>query len=172
MDFVADALFKGRRSRALTVDDAFTREALAIDVDQGIKGEPVVEVMARISLIRGAPRTIRVDNGPEFISKALDRWTYENGVTLEFSRPGKPTDDAFAESFNARLRDSVTACGHTVHAPVPVAGGRTSQRSRPGGATTTRAALTHRWLADASRICCWRGQDRRRIKPQKLHSPG
>jgi len=105
MDFVADALFKGRRSRALTVVDAFTREALAIDVDQGIKDEPVVEVMARISSIRGAPRTIRVDNGPEFISKALDRWTYENGVTLEFSRPGKPTDDAFAESFNARLRD-------------------------------------------------------------------
>ena len=66
MDFVADALFKGRRSRALTVVDAFTREALAIDVDQGIKDEPVVEVMARISSIRGAPRTIRVDNVPEF----------------------------------------------------------------------------------------------------------
>ena len=85
--------------------DAFTREALAIDVDQGIKGEQVVEVMTRISSIRGAPRTIRVDNGPEFISKALDRWAYENGVTLDFSRPGKPTDNAFVESFNGRLRD-------------------------------------------------------------------
>ncbi len=50
-------------------------------------------------------RLYRVDNGPEFISKALDRWTYENGVTLDFSRPGKPTDNAFAESFNGRLRD-------------------------------------------------------------------
>ena len=66
MDFVSDALFDGRRLRALTVVDAFTREALAIDVDQGIKGEQVVEVMRRISSIRGAPQTIRVDNGPEF----------------------------------------------------------------------------------------------------------
>jgi putative transposase len=83
MDFVSDALFDGRRVRALTVVDAFTREALAVDVDQCIKGEQVVEVMARIAAIRGAPRTIRVDNGPEFISKALtaghtrmaSRWT-------------------------------------------------------------------------------------------------
>ena len=74
MDFVSDALFDGRRLRALTVVDAFTREALAIDVDQGIKGEQVVAAMTRISSTRGAPRTIRVDNGPEFISKALDRW--------------------------------------------------------------------------------------------------
>ena len=61
--------------------------------------------MTRLALIRGAPRTIRVDNGPEFVSKALDRWAYENGVTLDFSRPGKPTDNAFVESFNGRLRD-------------------------------------------------------------------
>jgi putative transposase len=73
MDFISDALFDGRRLRTLTVIDALTREALAIDVDQGIKGELVVEAMARISLIRGAPKSIRVDNGPEFISKALDR---------------------------------------------------------------------------------------------------
>jgi putative transposase len=98
-------LFDGWRLRALTVVDAFTREALAIDVDQGIKGEQVVETMARISSIHGAPKTIRVDNGPEFISKALDRWAYENGVTLDFSRPRKPTDNAFVESFNGRLRD-------------------------------------------------------------------
>ncbi len=85
--------------------DAYTREALAIDVDQGIKGEQVVEAMGRIALTRGVPRTIRVDNGPEFVSKALDRWAYEHGVTLDFSRPGKPTDNAFVESFNGRLRD-------------------------------------------------------------------
>ena len=70
MDFVSDALFDGRRLRALTVVDAFTREALAIEVDQGIKGDQVVAVMTRLALIRGAPRTIRVDNGPEFVSKA------------------------------------------------------------------------------------------------------
>lgn len=73
MDFVSDALFDGRRLRALTVVVAFTREALAVNVDQGIKGEQIVEVMTRISSIRGAPETIRVVNGPEFISKALDR---------------------------------------------------------------------------------------------------
>ena len=105
MDFVSDALFDGRRLRALTVVDTYTREALAIDVDRGIKGEQVVEAMARIAGTRGSPKSIRVDNGPEFISKALDRWAYENGVTLDFSRPGKPTDNAFVESFNGRLRD-------------------------------------------------------------------
>lgn len=105
MDFVSDALFDGRRLRALTVVDTYTREALAIEVDQGIRGEQVVETMTRLTIVRGAPRTIRVDNGPEFVSKALDRWAYENGVTLDFSRPGKPTDNAFVESFNGRLRD-------------------------------------------------------------------
>ena len=105
MDFVSDALFDGRRLRALTVVDACTREALVIEVDSGIKGEQVVEAVSRITAVRGAPRSIRVDNGPEFVSKALDRWAYENGVTLDFSRPGKPTDNAFIESFNGRLRD-------------------------------------------------------------------
>ena len=105
MNFVSDALFNGMRLRALTVVDAFTREALAIDVDQGIKGEQVVAAMTRIASMRGAPGTICVDNGPEFLSKALDRWADENSVTLDFSRPGKPTDNAFVESFNGRLRD-------------------------------------------------------------------
>ena len=103
MDFVSDALFDGRRLRALTVVDAFSREALAIDVDQGIKGEQVVEAMTRITLSRGAPKSIRVDNGPEFISKALDRWAYENGVTLDFSRPGKPAADDVIQ--NVLLRE-------------------------------------------------------------------
>ncbi len=105
MDFVSDALFDGRRLRALTVVDAYTREALVIEVDSGIKGEQVVEAMSRITMVRGSPKSIRVDNGPEFVSKALDRWAYENGVTLDFSRPGKPTDNAFIESFNGRLRE-------------------------------------------------------------------
>ncbi|GJD98003.1 IS3 family transposase ISMex11 [Methylobacterium iners] len=105
MDFVFDALFDGRRLRALTVVDAFMREALAIAVDQGIKGEQVASVVGELALVRGAPGTIQVDNGPEFVSKALDRWAYENGVTLDFSRPGKPTDNALVESFNGRLRD-------------------------------------------------------------------
>ncbi len=92
MDFVSDALFNGCRLRALTLVDAFTREALAIEVDQGIRGEQVVTVVGRLALLRGAPCAIQVDNGPEFVSKALGRWAYENGVTLDFSRPGKPAD--------------------------------------------------------------------------------
>lgn len=105
MDFVSDALFNGRRLRALTVVDAYTREALTIVVDHGIRGEQVVDAMRAVAARRGAPKAIRVDNGPEFVSKALDRWAYEAGVTLDFSRPGKPTDNAFVESFNGRLRD-------------------------------------------------------------------
>ncbi|MNL27396.1 Integrase core domain protein [compost metagenome] len=105
MDFVSDALYNGKRFRSLTVVDAYTRECLAIEVDQGIRGEQVVSVLERLRFLRGVPKNIRVDNGPEFISKVLDRWAYENGVTLDFSRPGKPTDNAFIESFNGSFRD-------------------------------------------------------------------
>ena len=105
MDFVSDALFDGRRIRALTLVDNFTREALAVVVDVSIRGEHVVETVERIVLQRGAPQLIRVDHGPEFVSKVLDRWAYEKAVTLDFSRPGKPTDNCFIESFNGRLRD-------------------------------------------------------------------
>lgn len=104
MDFVSDALFNGKRFRALTIVDAYTRECLAIEVDQGIKGEQVVATLEGLETRRGLPVRIRVDNGPEFISKALDRWAYDHGVTLDFSRPGKPTDNAYVESFNGRFR--------------------------------------------------------------------
>jgi len=104
MDFVADALFDGRRLRALTVVDNYTRECLAIEVGQSLKGEDVVNALLRITAERGKPQTIKVDNGSEFISKAMDRWAYENRVELDFSRPGKPTDNAKVESFNGRFR--------------------------------------------------------------------
>ena len=105
MDFVSDTLFDGRRYGALTIVDNFSRECLGIKADQSIKGHHVVALLERICFYRGSPKTIRVDNGPEFISKALDKWAYENGVTLDFSRPGKPTDNAFVESFNGSFRD-------------------------------------------------------------------
>lgn len=104
MDFVADALFDGRKLRMLTVVDLFTRESLAIDVGQSLKGEDVVRVLTAITYERGAPRTIKSDNGSEFISKVMAKWAYERGVELDFSRPGKPTDNANVESFNGRLR--------------------------------------------------------------------
>ena len=104
MDFVADARFDGRKVRMLTVVDCYTRECLAIDVGQSLKGEDVVVSLQRICAERGLPRTIKTDNGSEFISKVMDKWAYERGVEMDFRRPGKPTDNARVESFNARLR--------------------------------------------------------------------
>jgi len=104
MDFVADALFDGRKLRMLTVVDCYTRECLAIDVGQSLKGEDVVASLNEIVAARGLPSTIKTDNGSEFISKVMDKWAYERGVELDFSRPGKPTDNARVESFNGRLR--------------------------------------------------------------------
>jgi putative transposase len=104
MDFVSDQLYDGRRLRALTLIDAFTRECLAIWVDQGIRGDEVVSVLKTVAVERGVPQRIRVDNGPEFVSRVLDRWAYERQVELAFSRPGKPTDNAHIEAFNGRLR--------------------------------------------------------------------
>ena len=105
MDFVADALFDGRRLRALTIIDNYTCESLAIEVGQSLKGDDVATALTRIVALRGKPRTIKVDNGSEFISKVMDHWAYEHGVELDFSRPGKPTDNAKVESFNGRFRE-------------------------------------------------------------------
>ena len=89
----------------LSVVDIFSRECLGIEVNQAIKGQDVVTLLDQITSVRGIPRSIRCDNGPEFVSKVLDRWAYENRVSVDFSRPGKPTDNAFAESFIGSLRD-------------------------------------------------------------------
>ena len=105
MDFVSDALFDGRRFRALTVIDQHTRECLTIHAAQSIKGEEVVKIMNRLLVKHGTPERIQTDNGSEFISKALDRWAYEHNVTIDFSRPGKPTDNPFIESFNGSFRN-------------------------------------------------------------------
>jgi putative transposase len=105
MDFVADALFNGKRIRALTVVDNFTRRSLAIEVDSSLRGDQVVNVLDRLLREHGAPKCIRVDNGPEFVSKVLDHWAYRNSVVLDFSRPGKPIDNCYVESFNGRFRD-------------------------------------------------------------------
>lgn len=105
MDFVADNLFNGHRIRALTVVDNFSRECLAITVDHALRGDDVVATMEHVKVLRGLPKRIQVDNGSEFISRSLDLWAYENGVTLDFSRPGKPTDNPYIESFNGSFRD-------------------------------------------------------------------
>ncbi len=104
LDFVADELIGGRRFRALTVVDVYTRECLAIEVGQSLKGHDVVRVLEQIRQERGAPGILFCDNGSEFTSQVLDLWAYHNQVKIDFSRPGKPTDNAYVESFNGTLR--------------------------------------------------------------------
>ena len=104
MDFVHDSLWNGRKLRTLNIVDVFTKEALKIEVDTSINGEHVVRMLDQIVEDRGLPQYITVDNGPEFRSKALDKWAYENQVILDFIRPGKPVDNCFVESFNSRFR--------------------------------------------------------------------
>lgn len=101
---MADHLFDGKRFRLLTLVDNFSRESLAIQVGTRLTGDDVVVALERVKEARGCPESIRVDNGPEFISKSLDWWAYFNNVTLDFSRLGKPTDNAYIESFNGRVR--------------------------------------------------------------------
>ncbi len=105
MDFVTDSIVTGRRFRALAIVDDYSRECPAIEVDTSMGGRRVVGVLDRLSETRGLPETITIDNGPEFAGRALDEWAYRKGVKLSFIRPGKPIENAFAESFNGRLRD-------------------------------------------------------------------
>lgn len=104
MDFVADAMSSGRRFRALTIVDDFTRECPAIEVDTSLPALRVIDVLERLRVTRGLPQTIVIDNGPEFTSHALDRWAYARGVKLAFIDPGKPVQNAFVESFNGTFR--------------------------------------------------------------------
>jgi putative transposase len=105
MDFVADRLEGGRPLRVLTVIDQFTRECLKLDAAARMSGLRVVECLERVAESRGYPKSITVDNGTEFCSKAVDGWAYRKGVKLEFIRPGRPIENGFIESFNGRLRD-------------------------------------------------------------------
>jgi putative transposase len=107
MDFVSDTLFDGQHIRLFAVMDCFTRESLAIVPRVQFRAAHVVEVLDRLVRERGTPQTIRCDNGPEFAGWLLDQWAYFQGVTLDFSRPAKPTDNAYIESFNARLRQEL-----------------------------------------------------------------
>lgn len=104
MDFMSDRLFDGQAFRILTVVDCHTREALSTASRTNFRAYQVVDELDRLIRLRGKPKSVRVDNGPEFAGRMLDQWAYLNGVTLDFSRPGKPTDNAFIEAFNSRLR--------------------------------------------------------------------
>jgi putative transposase len=105
MDFVTDSIVTGRRFRALTIVDDYSRECTAIEVDTSLGGARVVSVLERLAETRGLPEIITMDNGPEFTGRHLDEWAVRRGIKLNFIRPGKPMENAFAESFNGRLRD-------------------------------------------------------------------
>ena len=105
MDFVHDRLVDQRKFRMLTVVDHFSRESVAIEVEYSLKAKEVIRCLTRLKFTRALPEVISVDNGSEFAGHELDRWAFENKVKLHFIRPGKPTENAYIESFNGRLRD-------------------------------------------------------------------
>ncbi len=105
MDFLSDRLADGGRFRVLTLVDHVSRVSPAIAVGVSLSGQRVAEVLDEAIGRHGAPQRICVDNGPEFASKALDAWAHRRGIQLVFSRPGKPTDNAYIEAFNSRFRD-------------------------------------------------------------------
>src|SRR5574343_567367 len=100
MDFVHDQLATGKKLRVLTVVDTFSRYVPVLDVRYSYRGQDVVATLDRVCRSIGYPKTIRVDQGSEFVSRDMDLWAYQRGMVLDFSRPGKPTDNAFIESFN------------------------------------------------------------------------
>lgn len=107
MDFMSDSLSYGRRFRTLNIMDDFNREILAIEIDLSLPGQRVVRVLERIATERGYPTRIRMDNGPEFISKYLADWAEEHQVQLDFIQPGRPMQNGFIERFNRTYRTEV-----------------------------------------------------------------
>lgn len=105
MDFVHDQLSSGRRFRCFNLVDDFTHECILIKVDHSLKSEKLVAVLNMIKLYRSLPEEIVCDNGPELISQNMDIWAYQNKVKLKFIQPGKPTQNAFVESFNGKFRN-------------------------------------------------------------------
>ena len=105
IDFVSDSLETGRRVKCLTIVDDFTKEAVDIVVDHGISGQYVTRVLDAAARFRELPRTIRTDQGPEFTGKAMDAWAYQRGIELRLIEAGKPTQNAYVESFNGKFRD-------------------------------------------------------------------
>lgn len=112
IDFVHDETFKKRKLRFLTVVDNFTREAPGILVDKKLKARDVVRYLDILTEIKGTPRQIICDNGPEFISGHFKEWASSKKIKLNFIRPGKPSDNAFIESFNSRFREEFLNANH------------------------------------------------------------
>jgi putative transposase len=108
-DFVFDACANGQQLKCLTVIDEFTRECLAIDVGGSIRSGRVIEVLSRLVSLHGAPKHLRSDNGPEFVSRAVLRWLSESNIDTACIDPGKPWQNGANESFNGKFRDECLA---------------------------------------------------------------
>lgn len=107
MDFLSDALSTKRKVRILNLMDDCTRESLAVYADFSITGEKVVEVLKQIVMERGKPAQIRVDNGPEFLSKAFTDWCRESAIAIKYIQPGKPMQNGYIERLNRIFREDV-----------------------------------------------------------------
>jgi putative transposase len=107
MDFMSDSLASGKKFRTLNILDDFNREALAIEIDYSLPAERVVRTLEQVALLRGYPTILRVDNGPELISKRLLEWADEHGVTINHIQPGKPAQNGYIERFNRTYREDI-----------------------------------------------------------------
>jgi putative transposase len=107
MDFMSDCLYGGRVFRTLNIVDDYNREVVAIEVDTSLPSLRVVRVLEQLSLWRGLPQKLRVDNGPEFTGSTLTAWAERRGVTIQYIQPGKPNQNAYIERFNRSYREEV-----------------------------------------------------------------
>ena len=107
MDFMSDALTDGRKFRTFNLIDDFNREALALEADTSLPAMRVVRVLERVIWERGKPEGIRVDNGPEFISNTLETFCKDQGIKLQFIKPGKPMQNGYVERFNRTYREDI-----------------------------------------------------------------
>jgi putative transposase len=104
-DFVHDTCANGQKLKCLTIVDEWTHESLAIEVAGSIRSRRVLEVLAKLVSVRGAPHYLRSDNGPEFVATAVLRWLTESGIDTAYIAPGKPWQNGVDESFNGKFRD-------------------------------------------------------------------
>ena len=156
MDFMSDALADGRKLRVLTVLDTFTRECVALEVGGSFRGADVARVLTRAGVERGLPAVIHVDNGTEFTSRFFDQWAYANHVKLDFSRPGKPTDNPFIESFNAQVRRECLSqhyCSSLIDARVVLDAWRDEYNNRrPHGGLGQRTPAEYRAEVEGAEV--------------------
>ena len=151
---MTDSLVDGRRFRVLTLGDNVSRVSPAIEVGTSLTGERVVAILEGLKRTVGVPQRIAVDKGPEFLAKALDAWAYRHQVQLECWRPGKPTDNAYAESFNGHVRVECLdhhGCASLAEARQTIESWRVEDQHRapPPGAEATDVSSLDCWLGPA-----------------------